>query len=52
MHLRLYLYPNLGVPVVPVLITLIVDLAGGSDPGNDIIIRREDELSVYANVTF
>lgn len=34
---------------MPVAIPLIVDLAGGSDPANDIVIRRsEEEPTLYA----
>ncbi len=35
--------PILGIPIVPVVIPLIVDLAGGSDPANDIVVRRRGE---------
>ena len=44
---RTYLYdcphpPPTGVPVVPVLIPLVIDLAQGNAPSNDLIIRRDE----------
>ena len=45
---NLFYYP--GAPVVPVVITLIVDLAGGNDPSDDIVIRRDEEdISLYVS---
>ena len=33
-------FPRAAIPLVPVLVPLIVDLMLGSDPSNDLIIRR------------
>ena len=35
-----------AVPILPVAIPLIVDLVGGNDPGDDIVVRRGEDLSL------
>ena len=41
----------LAIPIVLVVIPLIVDLAGGNSPEDDIVIRRGEEqlLSLYGH---
>ena len=36
----------LAVPILPVAIPLIVDLSGGNDPGDDIVVRRGEDPSL------
>ena len=39
-------YVHTVAPIVPVLISLIADLATGHDPENDIIVKRSGDNSL------
>ena len=45
MHNKFYLF-CIVVPTVPVLLTLVADLAMGNDVDNDVIVRRTDGASL------